>query len=88
MKALRDTEPSRPANGKSWKNDWLGNATIENPPFDLTGPENMNVVDPAVQGEITREGDYWPIRSIMGMGNVNGVFPPDTDGVVGPDHYF
>lgn len=89
MKALRDTEPITPGERKrAWKNDLVGNATIENPPFDLTGPENMDVVDPAVQGEITREGDYWPIRSIMGMGNVNGVFPPDTDGVVGPDHYF
>lgn len=89
MKPLRDTEPITPGERKrAWKNDLVGNATIENPPFDLTGPENMDVVDPAVQEDVTRDGDYWPIRSIMGMGNVNGYSPPDTDGVVGPNHYF
>ncbi len=29
-----------------------------------------------------------PIVSIKGVGNVNGVYPPDTDGDVGPNHYF
>ncbi|MBN3035010.1 MAG: T9SS type A sorting domain-containing protein [Bacteroidales bacterium] len=29
-----------------------------------------------------------PIVNVGGTGNVNGVFPPDTDGDVGPDHYF
>ncbi len=29
-----------------------------------------------------------PIVNFKGVGNVNGVFPPDTDGDVGPDHYF
>ena len=89
MKPLRDTEPITPGERKrAWKNDLIGNATVEKPPFDLSGPENMDVVDPAVQEEVNRDGDYWPIRSIMGLGNVNGYSPPDTDGVVGPDHYF
>ncbi|MCK9451032.1 MAG: T9SS type A sorting domain-containing protein [Bacteroidales bacterium] len=89
MKPLRDTEPITPGERKrAWKNDLIGNATVEKPPFDLSGPENVDVVDPAVQEDVNRDGDYWPIRSFMGLGNVNGYSPPDTDGVVGPDHYF
>ncbi|MDA3943975.1 MAG: T9SS type A sorting domain-containing protein [Bacteroidetes bacterium] len=86
---LRDVQPITPGERKrAWKNDLVGNATIENPPFDLSGPENVDVIDPAVQEDINRDGDYWPLRSVMGLGNVNGVYPPDTDGDVGPDHYF
>ncbi|MEA2041970.1 MAG: hypothetical protein U9N85_05395, partial [Bacteroidota bacterium] len=29
-----------------------------------------------------------PIQNFEGMSNVNGVYPPDTDGDVGPNHYF
>lgn len=89
MKALRDIEPIIPGERKrAWKNDLVGNATVEKPPFDLSGPENVDVVDPVVQENVSRESGYWPIRSIMGLGNVNGVFPPDTEGSVGPNHYF
>lgn len=89
MKPLRDTEPITPGERKrAWKNDLIGNATVEKPPIDRSGPENVDVVDPAVQEDVSRDGDYWPIRSIMGLGNVNGYSPPDTDGVAGPNHYF
>ncbi len=33
-------------------------------------------------------GQSWTDKSIPGIGNVNGVYPPDTEGAVGPDHYF
>ncbi|MDD4374141.1 MAG: T9SS type A sorting domain-containing protein [Bacteroidales bacterium] len=86
---LRDIAPIIPGERKrAWKNDLVGNATIENPPFDLEVPENLNVIDAVVHGNAQRDGDYWPLRSVMGLGNVNGVFPPDTEGDVGPDHYF
>ncbi|MDD4087424.1 MAG: T9SS type A sorting domain-containing protein [Bacteroidales bacterium] len=86
---LRDIAPIIPGERKrAWKNDLVGNATIENPPFDLEVPENLDVVDAVVHGNAQRDEDYWPLRSIMGLGNVNGVFPPDTEGDVGPDHYF
>lgn len=86
---LRDIAPIIPGERKrAWKNDLVGNATIENPPFDLEVPENLDVVDAVVHGNAQRDGDYWPLRSVMGLGNVNGVFPPDTEGDVGPDHYF
>lgn len=86
---LRDVAPIIPGERKrAWKNDLVGNATIENPPFDLEVPENLDVVDAVVHGNAQRDEDYWPLRSVMGLGNVNGVFPPDTEGDVGPDHYF
>lgn len=86
---LRDIAPIIPGERKrAWKNDLVGNATIENPPFDLEVPENLDVVDAVVHGNAQRDEDYWPLRSVMGLGNVNGVFPPDTEGDVGPDHYF
>jgi len=86
---LRDQMPVIPGERKrAWKNDLVGNATIENPPFNLEVPENIDVTDAMVHGNAQRDGDYWPLRSVMALGNVNGVFPPDTDGDVGPDHYF
>lgn len=34
------------------------------------------------------KGTKGPIVNVAGTGNINGVYPPDTDGDVGPDHYF
>jgi hypothetical protein len=86
---LRDVMPVIPGERKrAWKNDLVGNASIEKPPFNLDVPENNDVIDAVVHGGELRDGDYWPLRSVMALGNVNGVYPPDTDGDVGPDHYF
>lgn len=85
---LRNITPIVPGERKrAWKNDLVGNKTVEDTPFDLNGPENLEAIDPVVQ-DYTSQGDYWPLRNIMGLGNVNSVFPADTDGDVGPDHYF
>ena len=31
--------------------------------------------------------DPRPVQSVEGIGNVNGVLPPDTNGDVGPNHF-
>jgi hypothetical protein len=87
--ALRDVTPIVPGVRKrSWKNDKVTNPSIETPPNENVQSENEFLVDPAVQKEVYSNEVYWPIRNVMGLGNVNGVFPPDTEGDVGLNHYF
>jgi len=87
--ALRDVEPIVPGVRKrSWKNDQVENPSVETPPNVNVKAENEFVIDPAVQKEVYFNENYWPLRNIMGLGNVNGVFPPDTEGDVGINHYF
>ncbi|MBU1011307.1 MAG: T9SS type A sorting domain-containing protein [Bacteroidetes bacterium] len=89
-KPLRDTPPIPPGQRKrSWKNDLIGNESVENPPINMNTPENEAAIDPVVQDRhVASNEDYWPLYNFMGLGNVNGVFPPDTEGDVGPNHYF
>ncbi|MBM3404126.1 MAG: T9SS type A sorting domain-containing protein [Bacteroidetes bacterium] len=61
----------------------------------LSVPKNRNkvqkpagLVDPALQTSKAIYAPTPPILSIEGIGNVNNVMPPDTDGDVGPNHYF
>jgi hypothetical protein len=87
--ALRDLRPIPPGERKrAWKNDVIGNKSIENPPINMDIPENTEMNDPALQEEYASNEDYWPLYNFMGLGNVNGVYPPDTEGDVGPNHYF
>ncbi len=87
--ALRDIQPIPPGERKrAWKNDLIGNKSIENPPINMDVPENTEMSDPALQEEYTSNEDYWPLYNFLGLGNVNGVFPPDTEGDVGLNHYF
>lgn len=86
---LRDIQPILPGERKrAWKNDLIDNKSIENPPINMNVPENTQVVDGAVQENYLVNDDYWPMYNFLGLGNVNGVFPPDTDGDVGLNHYF
>lgn len=86
---LRDIQPVTPGERRrTWPNDRVDNPSMEEQIENLDVPENLNAIDPVVQTNGNRESNYWPLRSVMGMGNVNGVYPPDTDGAVGPDHYF
>jgi len=45
------------------------------------------VADPVVQSTPALPALAGPTRSIEGVGNLNGVFPPDTNGAVGPNHF-
>jgi hypothetical protein len=74
---------------RSWKDDIIGNKSfkeeIKNQRADI--PDDFT--DPVLQKEYDGGRDIQgPIRNFDGVGNVNGVYPPDTDGDVGPDHYF
>ncbi|MDZ7777949.1 MAG: hypothetical protein U5L09_21200 [Bacteroidales bacterium] len=83
---LRDIEPVEPGErDRSWKENKVGNKFIEPYSFDKDGDD---VDDPVVQRALGRTQVLGPIQNFEGMGNLNGVYPPDTDGAVGPDHYF
>jgi len=45
------------------------------------------VADPVVQSTPAVTTVAGPTRSVEGVGNVNGVLPPDTNGAVGPNHF-
>jgi hypothetical protein len=89
-KALRDVNPIVPGLRKrNFQNDEVTNPSLkQNDPHANVALENDGIIDPAVQAEILSNETYWPLRNVMGLGNVNGVFPPDTEGAVGLDHYF
>src|SRR5262245_37770640 len=50
------------------------------------GPKNPGL-DVALQGPQTGPSMPATSTSFDGVGNVNGVLPPDTNGAVGPNHY-
>lgn len=73
---------------RQWKDN-----VIENPSLEQTYSEELiakfgNAVDPVVQTSMGSLNSRGPILSFDGVSNVNSVYPPDTDGEVGPDHYF
>jgi hypothetical protein len=43
--------------------------------------------DPVIQRSAGRSRSLAPAQSTDGVGNVNGVLPPDTNAAVGPNHY-
>jgi len=83
---LREMKVIMPGERKrAWKD-----GVIENESVEMYGDakDNFNGKYEFLQenkGTIQSKG---PIVSIKGIGNVNGVYPPDTDGDVGPNHYF
>jgi subtilase family serine protease len=67
------------------------------PPVDRTEREpqmhrvarrsSTPIPDPVVQSTPSVSVVPGPTRSVEGVGNVNGVLPPDTNGAVGPNHF-
>jgi len=87
-KNLRDVEPIPPGTRtRSWKNNIIKNET--GLLGDFQTPPNWDGRDPVLQDlqsssrETATIGENFP-----GVSNLNGVAPPDTDGDVGPNHYF
>ncbi len=82
---LRDMELIDPATVKdTWKDGEVKNESI-----DMKGSGSNEPTDPeSVQNSFGPKGTKGPVVNIDGVGNVNGVYPPDTDGDVGPNHYF
>ncbi len=83
---LRDKEPVVPGErDRSWKDNKIENEFIEPYSYDKDGDE---ITDPVVQRSLGRTEVLGPVQNFAGMGNLNGVYPPDTDGDVGQDYYF
>jgi hypothetical protein len=71
---------------RSWKDGIIRNEVIENKVVtDNALPQGPDPVAQRYNGRLQHRG---PGVNIDGVGNVNGVLPPDTQGDVGPDHYF
>lgn len=83
---LRDMKIILPGERKrAWKDGIIRNESVEME--NRTGqPENGSYE--SIQDQTGPEESRGPILSFDGVGNVNGVYPPDTDGDVGPDHFF
>jgi hypothetical protein len=85
---LRDMEIILPGKtDRSWKDSIVRNLSfdeVKDIPFQLT-PAAQDPVRQDFNGNLLSGG---PMVNIDGVGNVDGVFPPDTDGDVGPNHYF
>jgi PKD repeat protein len=85
---LRDVERIPPGyRTRSWKDNTVKNKTgfLE----EFKRPSVMIGPDPVLQDEIASVRDAATIgENFAGVGNLNGVAPPDTDGDVGPNHYF
>ena len=71
---------------RSWKDGIIRNEVME----DMYISDNSLPVgaDPVAQRFDGVSRHRGPNVNIDGVSNVNGVYPPDTDGDVGPNHYF
>jgi len=87
---LRDMEIVAPGpKDQAWKDGIIRNE--ENPKVHRTPREGALPLgnDPVWQyGQGLLMNSRAAMQNFDGVGNVNSVYPPDTDGDVGPDHYF
>jgi len=85
---LRDVEPIPPGiRERSWKNNLIKNE--EGFLEDMKNRPDLNGPDPVLQNTMSGSRSEPNVnQNFHGMGNLNGVAPPDTDGDVGPNHYF
>lgn len=85
---LRDVEPILPGQrDRSWKDKMIQNRNLDEFRKNFI-PQAPAAIDPAWQKTMGPDQSRGPLASFDGVGNVNGVLPPDTQGDVGPDHYF
>lgn len=83
---LREMKVILPGERKrAWKD-----GVIENESVEMYGDAKDNITGKYefLQETNGKDQSRGPRVSIKGIGNVNGVYPPDTDGDVGPNHYF
>ena len=73
---------------RSWKDGLVESNYIKEVEMpEQTGlPEDFT--DPVLQKYPGNRSTRGPILNFEGVGNVNNVYPPDTEGDVGPNHYF
>lgn len=83
--ALKDMPMLMPkAKDNSWK--WI----VKNESLGIRNDVNNDVITDELSVQKTKgtKAVNGPITTIEGIGNVNGVYPPDPNGAVGPNHYF
>ncbi|MDZ7741815.1 MAG: T9SS type A sorting domain-containing protein [Bacteroidota bacterium] len=84
---LRDMKVVLPGErDRSWKDNIIANESLKE--LDKANNSGPEINPPETQDYFGTREIRGPIRNFDGVGNVNGVWPPDTDGDVGPDHYF
>lgn len=87
-KNLRDVKPIPPGTrSRSWKDNTIKNK--EGFLEEFKRPSTHKGPDPVLQDDITSTRATSTIdQNFGGISNLSGVAPPDTDGDVGPNHYF
>ena len=87
-KKLRDIEPIPPGTrSRSWQDNTIKNKDgfLE----EFKRPSVMKGPDPVLQDNVTATRATASVdKNFSGIDNLSGVAPPDTDGDVGPNHYF
>jgi len=83
---LRDMEMIVPGQrDRSWKDQVIRNEeNIKSSRHDGSDPG----FDPSAQHKMGENENRTVFQNFDGVNNINGVYPPDTDGDVGPNHYF
>lgn len=77
------------ARDRSWKDAIIRNET--DPRLKNLNRDKQTLPigqDPLWQSQMGAIKTNYPIQNFEGTPNVNSVYPPDTDGDVGPDHYY
>jgi hypothetical protein len=77
---LKDMKPVPPTPGAKDE--------VPDHPLPKTGPSSSKASDPFVQRSAVSAQTPAPTASFDGVGNVDAVLPPDTEGDIGPNHYF
>lgn len=87
-KELRDMTPIQPGlRVRTWKNKQVPNKL--DVPNDLKNMAPLDGPDPVLQDNMRGTLTGGTInQNFAGVNNLSGVAPPDTQGDVGPDHYF
>jgi hypothetical protein len=87
---LKDMDAVLPGQrDRSWKDNIIQNKSMEEEYKNQTADIPEGFEDPVLQKNYSAtRGVSGPVVNFDGVGNVNGVIPPDTDGDVGPNHYF
>lgn len=85
--ALRDMTVIVPGQRKrAWKDGIIENKSVDME-FEREFPAKEGSYD-KIQLQQGPQKSRGPEVNFEGVANVNGVYPPDTDGDVGPNHYF
>jgi hypothetical protein len=74
---------------RSWKDGIIANKSMGEDWKNMEADIPADFTDPVLQRNYSSSREVTgPVVNHDGVGNVNGVYPPDTDGDVGPNHYF